>query len=179
MRQTSTILQNSYTWPCPAVVKIVSQNFWFHAAILISTETEWCAVSATSLPSKKNVITIWHHLLELSAKFVKLPYPTVVKIPLKKFWSLQKSNQLLLLTHHPSKKFIKFHPQLLTEKQTHKGKNIGNPQNGSPISCSPPNGGPKLTARRYHYKGSCYVTVGLLGLGSLSLILTLTLIVVM
>ena len=28
-----------------------------------------------------------------------------------------------------------------------------------------PSGGPKLTQRRYHCKGSCYVTVGLLGLG--------------
>jgi len=30
---------------------------------------------------------------------------------------------------------------------------------------NPPSGGPKLTERRYHYKGSRYVTVGLLGLG--------------
>ena len=31
---------------------------------------------------------------------------------------------------------------------------------------SSPSGGPKLTQRRYHYKGSRYVTVGLLGLGT-------------
>jgi len=28
----------------------------------------------------------------------------------------------------------------------------GNPQNGGPKLCNPPNGGLKLTDRRYHYK---------------------------
>jgi len=31
-------------------------------------------------------------------------------------------------------------------------------------SGNPQNGGPKLSEQRYHYKGSCYVTAGLLQL---------------
>jgi len=42
---------------------------------------------------------------------------------------------------------------------------LGNPQNSGPKFCNPPNGSSKLTERRYHYKRSHYITVGLLQLG--------------
>jgi len=48
---------------------------------------------------------------------------------------------------------------------TNKVKKADNPQYGGPKLCNPPNDGPKLTEQRYHYKGSRYVTVGLLQLG--------------
>ena len=34
----------------------------------------------------------------------------------------------------------------------------------SSVVGNPPSGGPKLTERHFHHKGSCYVTVGLLAL---------------
>jgi len=38
------------------------------------------------------------------------------------------------------------------------------------VTGNPLSGGPKLTEQHYHYKGSHYVTAGLLGLGTLTLI---------